>query len=210
MKLYTQKLAPNPTKLELYLAEKAALGVVIPLERISVNLMRGEQRGAEITGKNQLQRVPFLEFEDGAIIPESLAIIEYFEETWPQPTLIGASTREKAQVRALERWIDFDILYSVAIMVHATRSPTGLPASPAVVDWFADLVKRRVATLEALMADGREFVAGAKLTIADCTLAAALQFARFGKMDLLPAAAHISAWDARYRQRPAAQAVLIV
>lgn len=54
MKLYTQRVAPNPTKLDLYLAEKAALGREIPLERILVNLMKGEQRSPAIVAKNPL------------------------------------------------------------------------------------------------------------------------------------------------------------
>ena len=80
MKLFTQRVAPNPTKLELYLAEKAAMGCVIPLERVAVNLMKGEQRLPEFAALNSLQRVPFLQLDDGRVIPESLPIIEYFEE----------------------------------------------------------------------------------------------------------------------------------
>jgi glutathione S-transferase len=49
---------------------------------------------------------------------------------------------------------------------------------------------------------------GDEVSIADCTLQSALQFARFGKVDVIADYAGIRAWDERYRQRPAAQAVL--
>ncbi len=210
MKLYTQRVAPNPTKLDLYLAEKAALGQQIPLERISVNLMKGEQRSPSMQAKNPLSRVPFLELDDGSILPESLAIIEYFEERWPQPSLIGTTPEKRAHVRALERSIDFDILYSVALIVHATNSPAGYPKNPGVADWYTASMKTPLAVLNMLLSDDRPFVAGPAPTIADCSLAAALQFARFGKLEILTPYEHIGAWDKNYRQREAVRTVFVM
>jgi glutathione S-transferase len=210
VKLYTQKLAPNPTKLDLYLAEKAALGTDITLERILVNLRSGEQRSPAIKARNPLARVPFLELDDGTVIAESLAIIEYFEECWPEPALIGTTPQERAAIRALERSIDADILCGVAGAVHATRSPLGYPENPAVAAWFTAAMQAPLAALDQTLSDLRAFVAGPNPTIADCTLGAALQFARFGKLDLLAAYPHISAWDARYRSRDAVRAVFVV
>lgn len=210
MRLYTQKVAPNPTKVELYLAEKAGLGCAIPLDRVMVNLARGEQRSSEMTARNPLQRLPFLELDDGTVITESLAIIEYCEERWPSPALIGTSPEARAQVRALERGLDQDIMVGTITMVHATRSPLGYPPDPAVAAWARQRIQTPLAALDARLADGRAFVAGQAVTIADCTLAAALQFARFGKLDLLTDTPHIAAWDTGYRQRDAARSVLIL
>jgi glutathione S-transferase len=209
MKLYTQRVAPNPTKVELYLAEKAAMGCVIPLERVMVNLMKGEQRSTAIAGLNGLQRVPFLELDDGRVLPESLAIIEYFEERWPEPTMIGTGPDERARVRALERSIDSDLLYAVAMIVHASNSPAGYPPNRGVVSWFSEAMKRPLAVLNKTIGDGRAFVAGARPTIADCSLAAALQFARFGKLQLPDGLDHIAAWNDRYRARDAVKGILI-
>jgi glutathione S-transferase len=210
MRLYTQTVAPNPTKVELYLAEKAGLGCTIPLERVMVNLGKGEHRSGELALKNPLQRLPFLEVDDGAVITESLAIIEYCEERWPSPALIGTTPEARAQVRALERGLDQDIMVGIITMVHATRSPLGYPPDPAVAAWARSRMQAPLKTLESRLADGRNFVAGEALTIADCTLAAALQFARFSKLDLLSDSPHIAAWDAGYRRRDAARAVLIL
>lgn len=210
VKLYTQRLAPNPTKLDLYLAEKAALGQDIPLERILINLMKGEQRSPAILAKNSLGRVPFVELDDGGIVPESLAIMEYFEERWPEPSLIGNTPQERAMKRALERSIDNDILCGIAWVVHATNSPAGYPKNPGVVAWFTEWMKAPLSALNQRLSDGRLFVAGPKPTIADCSLGAALQFARFGKLELLAPYEHIAVWDRDYRKREAVRSVFIV
>ena len=62
--------------------------------------------------------------------------------------------------------------------------------------------------LDSCLGDGRTFLAGDAVTLGDCTLAAALQFARFGKTEIDPDFANIHRWDANYRQRQAAQDVL--
>ncbi len=210
MRLFTQRVAPNPTKVELYLAEKEALGCSIPLEKVPVNMMKDEQRSAEFSQKNPLQRVPLLELDDGTLVPESQTIIEYLEELWPEPAMIGTSAEERARVRALERSIDFDILNMIILHVHSTNSPTHYPKNPGVVTWCENWIKRPLSLLDETLADGRAFVAGDAPTIADCTLSAALQFARFGKLDVVGDHTHIQNWDRIYRDRACVQSVLLV
>jgi glutathione S-transferase len=64
--------------------------------------------------------------------------------------------------------------------------------------------------LDDQLADGRVFLAGSEPTIADCTLAAALQFGRVGQVPLDPGYQNLARWDAMYRERPAAKATLSV
>ncbi|MGE0824007.1 MAG: glutathione S-transferase N-terminal domain-containing protein [Candidatus Binatia bacterium] len=85
MKLYVFQIAPNPTKVRLYLAEKAVAGAVIDLPQVSVNLVKGEQKKPELVALNPLGRLPVLELDDGSALTESLAIIEYLEECYPEP-----------------------------------------------------------------------------------------------------------------------------
>ena len=54
----------------------------------------------------------------------------------------------------------------------------------------------------------RPFLAGQQPTLADCTLQAAFQFARFGKLEIDPAFENLARWDRAYRERPSAQSVL--
>lgn len=210
MKLYMFQVAPNPTKVRLYLAEKTAGGTDIPLQQISVNLPKGEQRTPEHLARNPLGRLPVLELDDGSYLTESLSIIEYLEECYPTPPLIGRTPIERARVRELERIIELGILSPIGRIIHATKSPLGLPPNPVVAEHFQKSLPEGLRFVEGTLADGRPFVAGEQPTIADCTFAASLQFARFGKVEIDAAFSNIVAWDGRYRERAVAKSVLVV
>lgn len=210
MKLYIFQVAPNPTKVRLYLAEKAAGGTDIALQQISVNLPKGEQRTPEHLARNPLGRLPVLELDDGSYLTESLSIIEYLEECYPTPPLIGRTPLERARVRELERIIEFGILNPIGRIIHATNSPIGLPPNPAVAEQFRKSLPEGLRFVESKLSHGRPFVMGEQPSIADCTLAASLQFARFGKVEIDAAFSNILAWDARYRERAVAKSVLVV
>lgn len=209
MKLYVFPGAPNPTRLRLFLAEKAEAGAKIPVEQVTVNLLKGEQRSAAHRARHPLGKLPVLELDDGACFTESLAIIEYLEELYPEPPLCGVDARDRLRVRELERLAELGVLAPVAFIVHATRSPLGLPPNLGVAEHFRAVLPNALRVLDERLADGRPFVAGEKPSVADCTLAAALQFARFGELEIDPGFEWIHGWDARYRSRPPAKAVLI-
>jgi glutathione S-transferase len=209
VKLYIFPIAPNPTKVRLYLAEKAAGGAVIDVPQIPVDLRQGEQRQPAHLARNPFGKLPVLEFDDGSHLLESLAIIEYIEECHPEPPMIGRTPLERARVRELERIADLGVLLQVARIIHATNSPLGLAPNPGVAASARATLPDALRVLNDRMADGRPFVAGAAPSIADCTLAAALQFARFGGVEIGAGYSHLMRWDAAYRARPAAQAVLI-
>jgi glutathione S-transferase len=208
VKLYFFPIAPNPTKVCLHLAEKAAAGATIDIEYVSVDLTRGEQRSPQHAARNPLERLPVLELDDGTFLCESLAIIEYLEELHPQPSLWGDTPLERARARDLERLADSGVLLSIGRLVHATRSPLGLPPSPEIAAAARTSLEKALAVLETRFADGRPFVAGSRVTVADCTLAAALQFGRFAGIDAVADCPNVARWDAAYRARPAAGRVL--
>ena len=210
MKLYIFQIAPNPTKVRLYLAEKTAAGAAIDLPQVTVNLVKGEQKKPGILALNPFGRLPILELDDGSALTESLAIIEYLEECYPEPPMIGRSALERARVRDLERIADLGVLLRVGGIIHATNSPLGLPPNPEVAAHCRKNLPEALELFDARLSDGRPFIAGERPTIADCTLAAAFQFARFGGVEIDPQFLHLAAWDARYRDRAAAKAVLTV
>jgi glutathione S-transferase len=61
MKLYFFQIAPNPTKVRLYLAEKAEAGCAIPLEEVVVNLVEGEQNSDTHLARNPFGKLEFLD-----------------------------------------------------------------------------------------------------------------------------------------------------
>ena len=208
MKLYVFPIAPNPTRVRLYLAEKRAAGGSPRIEEVQVNLRGGEQKTPEHLARNPAGKLPVLELDDGSFLTESLAIIEYLEELWPEPPLIGRTPEQRARVRELERIAEMSVLHPIARAVHATRSPLGWPPAPEVAAHALAALPDGLTRLDAVLADGRPFLAGDHPTLADCTLAAALQFGRFGQLPLSALGTHLGHWDERYRARPAARSVL--
>ena len=208
MKLYAFPVAPNPTRVRLYLAEKEAGGARIGLTEVMVSLIEGEQKSPEHLARHPLGKLPVLELDDGTYLTESLAIIEYLEERHPDPPMIGRDAMERARVRELERIAELGVLRPVAQIVHSTKSPLGLPPVPEMASHFRAALPDALRPLDQRLADGRSFVAGERPTIADCTLQAAFQFARFGKVEIDPAFTNLARWDGEFRKRPSAQAVL--
>ena len=132
MNLYVFAVAPNPTRVRLLLAEKRARGASIDLPETFVNLREGAQRDPSHLARNPLGKLPVLELDNGGFLTESTAIIEYLEERYPEPPMLGTTPLERARNRELDRLADAGALISIAWTVHATRSPLGLPPVPEV------------------------------------------------------------------------------
>src|SRR5918912_1096147 len=81
---------------------------ITPDEVIDVNLMKGEQRKAEFRAVNPMMAIPALIDGDGPVLFESLAIIEYLDETHPHPRLLPAQPRARARVRGLAQIVACD------------------------------------------------------------------------------------------------------
>ncbi|NKB98579.1 MAG: glutathione S-transferase family protein [Pseudomonadales bacterium] len=208
MKLYMVPAAPNPTKVMLYVAERAESGGALPIETVLVNTLKGEQRSPEHLARNPFASVPVLELEDGSHLVESLGIIMYLEDKFPENALLPNTPEDRARARELERIVELRVALPMSRYVHATNSPLGLPKDPKAAAEIEASLPTAMGFLEAMLADGRENLLGDEVSLADCTLQSGCQFARFGKAELLGEYPAIQAWDERYRARPAAQKVL--
>ena len=79
-----------------------------PDEIIDINLMKGEQRDAKFRAVNPMMAIPALVDGDGPVLFESLAIIEYLDETHPNPPLLPRDARGRARVRGLSQIVACD------------------------------------------------------------------------------------------------------
>ncbi len=210
MKLYVFAPAPNAAKVLLYLAEKAAAGCEIELERVSVNLVEGGHKDPEYLALNPFGTVPTLVTDEGTRLHESLASIEYLEERFPEPSLWGEGVESRALARQIERICEQGALTNIARFVHTTKSPLGLPARPEIAEYFRERMPSPFNFLEGLLGDGRPYLAGAKVTVGDCTLAAGFQFARIAALDVLADYPALQGWDERFRARSSAASVLVM
>jgi len=81
---------------------------IAPDEVIEVNLMKGHQREAEFRKINPMMAIPALIEDDGTVLFESLAILEYLDETHPNPPLLPKDPKARARVRGLAQIIACD------------------------------------------------------------------------------------------------------
>jgi glutathione S-transferase len=93
--LYDAARCPYCARVRIVLAEKA-----IPYEPVEIDL---RDRPAWLYAKNPLGKVPVLEEDGGLVLPESLVIMEYLEERYPEPALWPADAAERALGRL---WLD--------------------------------------------------------------------------------------------------------
>jgi glutathione S-transferase len=208
MKLYMVPLAPNPTKVMLYIAERAALGLDMGIEQIVVNTVKGRHREPEHIARNPFGKLPVLELENATFITESLSIIQYLEDRFPKGALSTGDAFQKAKAAELERIVELLVAAPMGRYAHATNSPLGRPPNPEVAKEAADSLPMPLDYLEAQLADGRACLAGEAPSVADFTLQAFCQFLRFVELDVFGDRPALRAWDERYRARPAAKAVL--
>lgn len=205
MKLYDYTQAPNPRRTRIFLAEK---GVLDDLELVQVDLAKGEQHGPEYKEKNPFRRVPTLELDDGTCIAESVAICRYFEETVPEPPLMGAGdAKDKALVEMWQRRMEINLFLPVGM---AFRNLSGFFAQyETTVEEWGEACKENASKmfhfLDKRFADN-EYVCGEAFTIADITALCAVDFARTVKLRIGEDQTHLKRWYDAVSARPSAKA----
>jgi maleylacetoacetate isomerase len=181
-------------KLYSYFRSSAAYRVRIALnlkgieaEQEPVHLLRPEPLPAYRQAHNPQGLVPAIETGEDGLIPQSIAIIEYVEERFPQPALLPKGLAERAYVRAAALLIACDIhpLANLRVLRYLKRELG--QEQPAIDTWYRHWVEDGLGRLEAYVtAQGRSgrFLFGDGPTMADCCLVPQLFNARRLECDL--------------------------
>lgn len=174
-------------------------------ESIPINIAPGkdEQFHEAYKSKNPQMRVPALETEQG-VITQSLAILVWLDQTYPEPRFVPADPWLGAQVRAFALTIAADIhpLNNTSVL---TRIKLEFSASDEHVgEWYRHWIKLGFAALEAQAAQRPQtpYVFGDEPGLADIMLVPQMANARRFKTDLAPFP-RLVAWDENARQHPA-------
>ena len=208
MKLYMVPLAPNPTKVMLYIAEREALGTQMNIEQIVVNTVKGRHKEPAHLARNPFGTVPTLELDDGSFLVESLAIIHYPGRQIPgKPTAIRHTRTARPRPRRRAH-CGFAPGRPHGRLRSRSQLPLGYPKDDAKAAQMEAAMQAPLDYLERLLSDGRPLLLGDRVSIVDCTLQASLQFMRYVEADVFGDRPLLRDWDKRYRARPAAQAVL--
>lgn len=202
MKIYDMAQAPNPLRVRIFLAEKG-----IDMEYVEVNLKEKEHLTEAFLKKNPIGKVPVLEFDDGTCLSETTAICRYFEETHPEPNLMGRNARERAEIEMWDRRVELGFLF-----------PTGF-AFQHLTEFFADRMtlikewgeqnlktaKKFHAILDKRLGDS-EFIGGNFFSVADITALVTVQFGGWLEITIPPEYKNLIRWHEAVSSRPSVSA----
>lgn len=168
MKLYTFFRGSSPFRVRIALNLKG-----LAYEAAFVHLGKGEQRKPEYSAVNPQALVPSLVLEDGQVLTQSLAIIEYLDEVHPQPPLLPSDALGRARVRALSLLVACEIhpLNNARTLAYLRKQMrhSEEEANEWYRHWIADGLAKLEGTLARFPGSGR-FCHGDAPTMADCCL----------------------------------------
>ena len=174
MKLYTFLLAPNGQRVTAFLKEKK-----ISIDAQEINVREGEQFKEPFQTMNPFNCIPFLKLEDGSIISESISICKYLEEEfYPNPSLFGRTSKEKAYIDMWNRRLELDALSPLG---YAARNKAAFFADRVLagtrndIKQSQDIVERGKQMADLLFKrinphlEKNKFICGENFSIADIT-----------------------------------------
>jgi len=162
---------------------------ITPDEVIDVNLMQGKQRDEAFAKVNPMKALPALILDDGTVLFESLAILEYLDETHPNPPLLPKEAKARARVRGLAQIIACDTHPLIVPRVREYLAHEFKVDEAGVLKWGHHWHVEALKALEANLSiskDTGRFCQGDQITIADICLAGQAAGSTYFKVDLVP------------------------
>jgi glutathione S-transferase len=194
MKLY---YSPGACSLSPHIVLREA-GLAFSLEKVNLKT-KVTASDADFTRVNPKGYVPALQFDDGSVLTEGPAIVQWIADEVPTKHLVpAAGTMERYQVI---EWLNF-----ISTELHKNFSPLFNPATPeATREMQAATLAKRIGYVEQHIAG--PYLTGSHFTVADAYLFTVLSWSKFVKLDLAPYA-NVNALIARIAARPAVQEAL--
>jgi maleylacetoacetate isomerase len=168
----------------------------VPFEEVSIDLMAGQQRSADYAATNPQMVVPALVEDGAAPLFQSLAILEYLDERYPEPPLLPADARGRARVRGLAQIIACDTHPLIVPRVREFLADELGLDEPTRLKWIRHWIAAGLGAVEAHLSRDSEtglFCHGDTVSVADlCLTSQAIGYKFFdGTMDAFPNAAKI-------------------
>ncbi len=170
-------LLETTVKLYSYYRSSAAYRLRIALnykgldwDYIPVNLLTTEQKSAAYLAQNPQGLVPALALDDGIVLSQSVAVLEWLEETHPNPPLLPLEPLQRAYTRALVNHIACDIhpLNNISILQYLRGELAA--TEEQVHHWYCHWIDRGFGGLERQLAGSGPYCMGQSLSMADVCL----------------------------------------
>jgi maleylpyruvate isomerase len=196
MKLYSYWRSGAAWRVRIGLAWKG-----LAFETVAVDLRRGEQALDGYRALNPQALIPALVLDDGTVLTQSLAILDWLEETHPHPAFLPADPVQRARIRSVALAIAADThpVQNLGVLKRIEALAGGGEAGAAAArQWGHDTVARGLAAVEAVVAnEPGPFAFGALPTLADIVIVPQLlnarrfgvEFDRFPRLLAIEAAA---------------------
>jgi glutathione S-transferase len=202
MKLYTFDPAPNPRRVNLFIAYK---GIELPTEQI--NLRELEQLSEPFKSLNPRCVVPALQLDDGTVLCDGIAICWYLEKQFPQKPLLGTTPLEQAQVLSWDQFIFTDGFLAVAdgLRNRSEAFKNRAVPGPVQIAQIPELEARGRARLQIFWPqleqhlEGRDYLVGNAPTFADINALVTIDFAGWIKEKLPAQNTRTHAWYERVK-----------
>jgi maleylacetoacetate isomerase len=161
----------------------------IESEVVNIDLMKGHQRLPEYQDVNPLMVIPALIDGEGPVLFESLAIIEYLDERFPQPPLLPSDLRARARVRGLAQIVACDAHPLVVPRVRNYLAQEIKLDEAGTMKWCRHWASEGLKALEAHLSRDQEtgtYCHGNQITVADLCLVSQAVGGRFFEVDMTP------------------------
>jgi len=183
VKLYSYWRSTAAYRVRIALNLKGLRYDIVPVHLLANG---GEQHLPDYTALNPSHLVPTLKLDDGTILTQSLAIIDYLEALWPAPPLLPADPVERTQVQAVAHVMAVDIhpINNLRVVQHlearfgATREVR--------VEWMRHWSAKGFDAVQQMLRPDSAFAFGDTPTLADICLVAQYYNARRWGLDLAP------------------------
>lgn len=204
MKLF-DSVGPNPRVVRIAMAEQG-----VSPEVVTVDIIKGENRQPAYLAMVPSGGTPALQLDDGTVLSEITAIVEYLDEQPGVTRMVGNTPEERAETRMWARRID---LYILEPMANAFRASEGRPmfasrmtlVSPEAAVELKAIAQEKLLWLDAQL-QGRSFVCGDRYSMADILLLAFVEFGASVGQPMPAAATWLPEWHKRAAARPSAAA----
>ena len=202
--LYDCATAPSPRRARILLAEKG-----LAHDTVQVDLRSQQQLSEAFRAINPQCTVPALRTEEGLLLTDNAAITAYLEARYPEPSLLGGTPAQQAEIASWNWRIEFEGLLAIAEALRNSAPAMANRALPGPVDYaqIPQLAQRGLARVQQFFAmlnerlAQREFIATERFSIADITAVVAVDFARVVKVKPGPAHPHLLRWREAMAQR---------
>ncbi|MDG1339328.1 MAG: maleylacetoacetate isomerase [Paracoccaceae bacterium] len=164
MKLYSYWRSSTSYRVRIALNLKG-----LSYETIALDLATGDQHTQSNLQRNPIGGVPSLVLEDGSVLTQSMAILEYLEAVCPAPSMIPSNPLMAANIRASANVIASDIHPVNNLRVVSTIKSMG-HTQDEVVSWMNRWMLRGLQAFQALLPAGTKFSFGDAPTLADVCL----------------------------------------